>query len=320
MWSWFGGQSTQKRRDVPKEAILNLREQLDMLQKREKHLEDQIREQETIAKKNVTTNKNGSYPTLPDIFFAEGRLMVLYWTAAKAALRRKKMHEKNLEQTQNQVMQLEQQVYSIETANINQETLRAMDNAGSAMKRMHDGLTMEKVDNMMFVPFSLSFLIGLYMSNGCYREKLREQQALADDIAQVITSTPFGEPVDEGELEDELANLEQETIDERMLKTGTVPVADQLNRLPVAGNGERMSLPFLLICSAVCVWTNGCGSCQRQSETSGGGRRRGSRTGETACRDGYELGSLPFVLFFGAVQVLRISTTIPSSRIFFSFP
>ncbi|GAM39037.1 SNF7 family protein [Talaromyces pinophilus] len=196
MWSWFGGQSAQKRRDAPKEAILRLREQLDMLQKREKHLENQISEQEAIARKNVTSNKN----------------------AAKAALRRKKLHEKNLEQTQNQVMQLEQQVYSIETANINQETLYAMDSAGNAMKRMHDGLTMEKVDNMM--------------------EKLREQQALADDIAEVIKSTPFGEAVDEGELEDELANLEQEAIDERMVKTGTIPVADQLNRLPVAGNGE----------------------------------------------------------------------------------
>lgn len=77
----------------------------------------------------------------------------------------------------------------------------------------------------------------------CCRDKLREQQALANDIAEVITSTPFGEAVDEGELEDELANLEQETIDERMVKTGTIPVADQLNRLPVAGNGERTSFP-----------------------------------------------------------------------------
>ena len=60
MWSWFGGQSAQKRRDAPKEAILKLREQLDMLQKREKHLENQIAEQEAIAKKYVTSNKNGS--------------------------------------------------------------------------------------------------------------------------------------------------------------------------------------------------------------------------------------------------------------------
>lgn len=120
------------------------------------------------------------------------------------------------------------------------------------------------------------------MTNG-NRDKLREQQALADDIAQVITSTPLGEPVDEGELEDELANLEQETIDERMLKTGTVPVADQLNRLPVAGNGERTSFPlpshsYITVAARLTI-----GSCQRQSETNRGGRRRRGRIGEVAC-------------------------------------
>lgn len=69
---------------------------------------------------------------------------------AKAALRRKKLHEKNLEQTQAQIMQLEQHVYTIEAANINQETLQAMNQASEAMKRMHAGLTMDKVDEMMY--------------------------------------------------------------------------------------------------------------------------------------------------------------------------
>lgn len=60
MWSWFGGAAAQKRKDAPKNAILLLREQLDMLQKREKHLENQIAEQEAVARKNVNTNKNGT--------------------------------------------------------------------------------------------------------------------------------------------------------------------------------------------------------------------------------------------------------------------
>ena len=51
----------------------------------------------------------------------------------------------------------------------------------------------------------------------------------------------MGEPVDEDELENELEGLEQEQIDERMLKTGTVPVHDEINRLPSAANGERES-------------------------------------------------------------------------------
>lgn len=60
MWSWFGGAAAQKRKDAPKNAILMLREQLDMLQKRERHLENQMEEQENVAKKNVTSNKTGT--------------------------------------------------------------------------------------------------------------------------------------------------------------------------------------------------------------------------------------------------------------------
>ncbi|KAL4751869.1 Snf7-domain-containing protein [Aspergillus terricola var. indicus] len=196
MWSWFGGAAAQKRKEAPKNAILQLRSHLDMLQKREKHLKNQMDEQEAIAKKNVTTNKN----------------------AAKAALRRKKVHEKNLEQTQAQIIQLEQQVYSIEAANINHETLAAMKAAGDAMQKIHNGMTVEQVDETM--------------------EKLRDQQAINDEIAIAITNPGFGEQVDEEDLEAELEGMEQAAMDERMLHTGTVPVADQLNRLPAPANAE----------------------------------------------------------------------------------
>jgi charged multivesicular body protein 4 len=73
--------------------------------------------------------------------------------AAKAALRRKKVHEKNLEQTQAQIVQLEQQIYSIEAANINHETLAAMKAAGAAMEKIHNGMTVEQVDETMYVPY-----------------------------------------------------------------------------------------------------------------------------------------------------------------------
>ena len=61
MWGWFGGAAAQKRRDAPKNAILMLRQQLDMLQKRERHLESQMAEQDAIARKNVATNKTGKF-------------------------------------------------------------------------------------------------------------------------------------------------------------------------------------------------------------------------------------------------------------------
>jgi charged multivesicular body protein 4 len=171
-----------------------------MLQKRERHLQTQMDEQDAIARKNVSTNKN----------------------AARAALKRKKQHEHTLEQTTAQISTLEQQIYSIEAANINRETLKAMERAGEAMQAIHGKLDINKVDETM--------------------DKLREQHALGVEIANAITSAPIGEPVDEDELEDELAAMEQERLDNTMLNT-SVPVSDQIHRLPAAANGEIKSKP-----------------------------------------------------------------------------
>jgi len=190
MWGWFGGAAAQKRKDAPKNAILSLRQQLDMLQKRERHLESQMADAEATARKNINTNKS----------------------AAKAALSRKKLHQRTLEQTTAQITQIESQIYSIEAANINQETLNAMKNAGQAMKQIHGNLTIDKVDATM--------------------DELREQHALGEEIASAITNAPIGEPLDEADLEEELEAMEQEAMDERMLKTGPTPVQG----LPSVGN------------------------------------------------------------------------------------
>lgn len=61
------------------------------------------------------------------------------------------MHEKNAEQTSAQILQLEQQIYSIEAANINHETLNAMKQAGEAMKLIHGKMKPETVDEVMYV-------------------------------------------------------------------------------------------------------------------------------------------------------------------------
>ncbi|MCJ1285095.1 ESCRT-III subunit protein snf7 [Xylographa opegraphella] len=224
MWgTWFGGSGAQKRKDAPKKAILDLRQQLDMLQKREKHLENQMAEQEKIAKMNVSTNK----------------------TAARTALKRKKAHEHSLEQTSAQISMLENQIYSIESANINQETLLAMKNASKAMKDIHGNLTIDKVDDIMYVVTPISPTlpeVNLHfekplLTKSCvllYREGLGEQRALAEEIGNAIANGPqAGEPIDESELEDEISRLEQENLDEKMTNTGmTVP------QLPTGLHGE----------------------------------------------------------------------------------
>lgn len=198
VWGWFGG-GAQKKKDTPKNAILGLRQQLDMLQKREKHLMTQMDEQDAIARKNVNTNKN----------------------AAKAALKRKKTHEHSLDQTIAQIGTLEQQINAIESANINRETLLAMQKAGKAMKDIHGGLTVEKVDQTM--------------------EDIREQNELSQEIVDAITGAQVGQVVDEDDLEAELESMQQEQLDEQMLKTGTVPVADSISRMPNVPNGAAKS-------------------------------------------------------------------------------
>nr|POF01039.1 vacuolar-sorting protein snf7 [Quercus suber] len=196
-WGWGGlfGGNAANRQDSPKNAILKLRGTLDMLTKRERHLQNQIEEQDGLARKAVATNKN----------------------VAKAALRRKKDYELQLDQTSAQMLTIEREISSIETANINKETLDAMKQAQQAMKRIHGGLTIDKVDQTM--------------------EDLRDQKAIGQEIAEALTQGSLGQGVDESELEDELAELQQEELDNRMLKTGSVPV-DQIQRMPNVTTGE----------------------------------------------------------------------------------
>ena len=75
------------------------------------------------------------------------------------------------------------------------------------------------------------------------RDELREQHALGEEIANAITNAPIGEPIDEADLEEELEGMEQEAMDERMLKTGTVPVAGEVDRLPQVGNAKLRAQP-----------------------------------------------------------------------------
>jgi len=49
--------------------------------------------------------------------------------------------------------------------------------------------------------------------------------------------------MDEDELEEELAELQQQELDTKMLNTGHVPVGDQVSKMPSVAKGERKSQP-----------------------------------------------------------------------------
>ncbi|RPB02683.1 Snf7-domain-containing protein [Choiromyces venosus 120613-1] len=179
MWSWFGRGAANKK-DSAKDAILKLREQLEMLQKKEKHLEGEIAEQDSIARKMVQTNKN----------------------AAMTALKRKKTHETHLASTVAQINTIEQQMHSIETANLNYETLKVMQSASDAMKKIHGGMNLDKVDMTM--------------------EEIKEQQQIAEEIGNAIVN--MCEPTDESELLKELDSMKQEQLDTQMLSAPSAPI------------------------------------------------------------------------------------------------
>lgn len=133
-----------------------------------------------------------------------------------------------------------------------------MKNAGAAMKQIHGGLTIDKVDATM--------------------DELREQHALGEEIASAITNAPLGDPVDETELEEELDGMEQEAMDERMLKSGSVPVGGEVSRLPSVNNGPSKWVS--ISCSALYADND---LSTRQSP---GRRRRGGRAAEASSRNG----------------------------------
>jgi charged multivesicular body protein 4A/B len=59
---------------------------------------------------------------------------------ATAALRRKKMHESDLDKLAGTRLQLEMQVNTLESANINANTLDVMRKGASALKDIYNGM------------------------------------------------------------------------------------------------------------------------------------------------------------------------------------
>jgi charged multivesicular body protein 4 len=152
------------------------------------------------------------------------------------------------------MMTVEREIGSIESANINKETLDAMKNASKAIQNIHGGLTVDQVDQTM--------------------EDLREQHAVGEEIAEALTQGAQTSGVDEDELDEELAELQQEALDERMLKTGSVPVHDQIQRMPNA--------PSKFLGSEIGGRCKVLTCCYSKEHSHGRRRRRGGRATEAA--------------------------------------
>lgn len=160
-------------------TIVDLRAHLSVLEKRVAYAEEQRDQHEALARSLVTTNKAG----------------------ARNALRKKKQKEDEIDKIQNQILALEQQLSSIEFANMNRETMKHMKQGAGAMRSINKDVDIDKLEETM--------------------DDIRDQVALNDEMSHAI-SQPL-QQMDDAELEADLDELEQEALDERITKAGPVP-------------------------------------------------------------------------------------------------
>merc|ERR1712227_541115 len=184
----FGG--GKNKQPTPQEAIQKLRETEDMLTKKADFLEKRIEQELASAKKHGTKNKR----------------------AALSALKRKKRLEKQQEQIDGTLTTIEFQREALENAQSNTQIIQNMDYAAKALKKAHNGLDVDKVDDLM--------------------ADIQEQQDVAQEIADAIAKPMgFQDDVDEDDLLAELEEMEQEQLDAELLDVTPAP-QDTLPNLP----------------------------------------------------------------------------------------
>lgn len=127
MSSWMGWFARKDAQKDSRDAIVGLRQQLQMIEKKEEYTQKKIEEHFARAKANAVTNKEASLE----------------------ALKRKKLLENDLEKLRGTKFQLEMHVNTLESAKLNQETMQAMQTASKALKRIHGDLTIDAVDKTM---------------------------------------------------------------------------------------------------------------------------------------------------------------------------
>jgi len=194
--SYFGG-GRKDPKSAARDAIVGLRQQLQMIEKKQEYLEKKIEEETKKARANAVSNKS----------------------AATAALKRKKMSEQELDRLAGSRLQLEMQVNTLESANLNAETMNAMKKASDALKVIHGKLSIDKVDSTM--------------------NAVNEQRELANEIAEAL-GNPLnaGIDLDEDELTAELDELQQDVLNERLSEADHAPV-----HLPPGSRVEESRAP-----------------------------------------------------------------------------
>jgi len=167
----------------PMQAIQQLNDSSDMLEKKSSHLEKQIEKEIAEARRHGTKNKR----------------------MAMGALKRKKRLEAQLNQIDNTLTTIEFQKESLMNARANAEIMKTMQTAGKAMKTIHQEVGgVDKVDDIM-ADIEESNMIA-----GEISEAISRPMGIVDDF-------------DDDDLLAELEDLEQEEMDNQMVNVNPTP-------------------------------------------------------------------------------------------------
>lgn len=128
---------------------------------------------------------------------------------AIAALKRKKRYEKQLQNIDGTLSTVEFQLEALQNAQSNKAVLDSMKIGASALKKAHGNMNADDVHDLM--------------------DDIQEQQEVADEITNALSSGIGAQDIDEDELMAELEELEQEELDEQLLD---IPTASELPIVP----------------------------------------------------------------------------------------
>ena len=130
-----------------------------------------------------------------------GNLVV---AAAQQAMKRKALIEKQLETIDNNIMRVQEQQGMMENSQAPVQTVAAMQQAARAHKSVMAEFKIDKVDQVM--------------------EEIQETADQAAEIQQAL-AMPLGSAaeIDEDGIEDELAEMEAQMLDEELLAPAPVP-------------------------------------------------------------------------------------------------
>ena len=132
-------------------------------------------------------------------------------------MKKKKLHESELDKIQNVKMTLETQVMNLESATQNAETFKAMAAGKSAMKNIRNDVGIEKVDDLM--------------------DDIREEMEMANEISDAMAQPIDPLANDEDELMAELEQMGADDLEAELLQT---PVANNrmFDTLPNVPNAK----------------------------------------------------------------------------------